>query len=61
MTTELIGFVFLLVLYFLPSAVAVLNKHKQINPIMIINLLLGWTILGWVIALAWSVSNNKDK
>jgi len=42
----------LLVLYFVPTAVAVNRAHHQLSAILIINLFLGWTFLGWVIALA---------
>jgi hypothetical protein len=42
----------LLVLYFVPTAVAVHRAHHQLSAILIINLFLGWTFLGWVIALA---------
>ncbi len=53
--------VFLFILYFVPTMVAISRKHKQQNPISIINFLLGWTIIGWIICLAWSVSDNKEK
>jgi len=42
-------------IYFLPSFVANSNKHKNLTGIILLNLLLGWTFLGWVIALVWSV------
>jgi hypothetical protein len=42
----------------LPSVVARLRNHKNTNSICIINLFFGWTILGWVICLAWSASSN---
>lgn len=46
----------LMVLYFLPSINAYGRGHHQKHPILTINLFLGWTVLGWVIALAWSSS-----
>ena len=45
-----------LVLYCLPSIVALLRGHHQTAPILVINLLLGWTLVGWAPALALSVS-----
>jgi Superinfection immunity protein len=42
----------LLILYFVPTAVAVKRAHHQLPAILIINVFLGWTFLGWVIALA---------
>ena len=46
-------------IYFIPSIVACCKKHTKENSIIVINLFLGWTFLGWVIALAWSVSESK--
>ena len=47
------GIIFLLI-YFLPTIIAAKNQNKDVSAIFIINLLLGWTFLGWVIALAWA-------
>ncbi len=44
--------------YFLPSVIAEKRLHKNKIPIAIVNLFFGWTILGWVICLAWSTSSN---
>ena len=30
-------------------------------PIVIINLFAGWTLLGYIVALAWSVSNESNE
>jgi hypothetical protein len=40
--------------YFLPTLIAIRRGHLQSTPIFILNLLLGWTGLGWVGALIWS-------
>ncbi|MBP7215933.1 MAG: superinfection immunity protein, partial [Candidatus Omnitrophica bacterium] len=44
---ELLLVVGIVVLYFLPSLVAFLRQHKNKLAIFLLNLLLGWTILGW--------------
>jgi len=41
--------------YFLPSLIAFLRQHKNKLAIFILNILLGWTGLGWTVALVWSV------
>lgn len=46
----------MLVLYFLPSFVAAARNHHNGWSIFVVNLFFGWTLLGWVICLAWSVS-----
>lgn len=56
----LVGIIFLVVggigIYFLPAIVATFRNHHQANAIAILNLFLGWTLLGWVIALVWSAT-----
>jgi T4 superinfection immunity protein len=41
-----------LVLYLLPVVVGALRHVPDLGSIAVLNLLLGWTALGWVIALA---------
>ncbi|MGF6607075.1 uncharacterized membrane protein YqaE (UPF0057 family) [Paraburkholderia sp. WSM4175] len=48
----------LVLLYFLPGLVARFRKHRNMNAIAITNLLFGWTILGWGVALVWAVKND---
>src|SRR5438477_7015589 len=45
--------VFLLPLYVLPTILAWKKTHRM--PILLLNLLLGWTLLGWVGALVWAL------
>ena len=49
-------FVIVAVIYFLPTIVAISNSHKQSDAIILLNLLTGWTGLGWLGALIWSVA-----
>jgi hypothetical protein len=48
----IIGF---LAVYLLPSYIAKKREHPFYPSILVINALLGWTILGYVAALAWAV------
>jgi hypothetical protein len=48
----------LIIGYFLPAIVASLRRHANAAAILILNLFLGWTFLGWVIALIWSATSN---
>lgn len=45
-----------LALYFLPLIIAAARKHNQILPITLITIFLGWTFLGWLVAIIWSLS-----
>lgn len=40
--------------YFLPAIAASCRKHHNALAIFMLNLLLGWTLIGWVIAIVWS-------
>lgn len=58
-SSVLLGFVLyalIVLIYFIPSFIAAKRNHHQFGPIVVINILLGWTLLGWAAALAWSVS-----
>lgn len=55
---SLLIILFCLFIYFIPTINAASNKHKNGTPIFIINLLLGWTFVGWVVALAWSCTKK---
>lgn len=48
-------------LYFLPLIVAWLRGHHNKASIFLLNLFLGWTVIGWIVALIWSASAIKQK
>lgn len=46
----------ILFLYFWPSLIAGDRRHPNAWPILVLNLFLGWTLIGWVAALIWSLT-----
>jgi Superinfection immunity protein len=44
------------VIYLLPAAVAQVRRHHQTTAIVGLNLLLGWTFIGWAVALVWALT-----
>jgi len=49
--------VFGVVVYCAPSMIAAYRNHPNLGPIILVNLLLGWTCgIGWIVALVWSLS-----
>ncbi len=50
--------VVLLGLYFLPTIVGAARKVVNIGSVFAINLLLGWSLIGWVVALAMALRTN---
>lgn len=43
--------------YLLPSIIAVVRRHVYSVRICLVNILLGWTIYAWVVALVWSTTS----
>lgn len=57
MTTIII----IVILYFLPSIVSLLNTKKDNLPsVMIVNLALWWTFIWWIIALVMAVWTDYE-
>ena len=51
-------FIVLLLIYFVPTMVA--GNKKNSMGVYILNIFLGWTFIGWVIALVWAVTLEKN-
>lgn len=49
--------IMIICIYFLPI---IIGRHKKnIMAIGVINFFLGWTLIGWVLALIWAVMEEK--
>jgi uncharacterized membrane protein len=56
------GWMVLVVLvYFVPSMIAVTRQHRNRKALFILNLLLGWTVLAWIGALVWAYWNDARR
>ena len=55
---------FIFTIYFLPFLIALIRNHTDSTAIFVLNLFLGLTFFGWVVALVWAVkkfdSNSKN-
>lgn len=49
----------ILALYFVPTILAFVNKKDNKASIGALNFFLGWTFIGWVVALVWALSVDK--
>jgi hypothetical protein len=47
-------------LYFIPAIVAASKNKRNSGAIFGLNLLLGWTIVGWVASLVWALTNDAE-
>jgi hypothetical protein len=54
-----VSFSFILAIYFVPTMVA-WNKRSR-GSVAAINFFLGWTIVGWVVALAWALKDDPPR
>jgi hypothetical protein len=54
----LIALATILFFYFLPSIVG--RKKKNALAIFLLNLLLGWSLIGWVVALVWASTKESQ-
>lgn len=48
--------VVLFVMYWLPTLIAVIRRTPAARGVAMINFFLGWTIVGWVVALVMALS-----
>jgi hypothetical protein len=47
-------------IYLLPALLAEQRRHRNLVAILLLNLFLGWTFLGWVGALIWSIYRERS-
>lgn len=54
--SEWVLLILAVLLYLFPSIVARYREHHNATAIFLLNLFLGWSILGWIGALVWSAT-----
>lgn len=62
------GFVLLLILaclvgllvYLLPALLAWSMRHPHLMGVTLLDVLLGWTVIGWLAALIWALVSGRD-
>ncbi|EDU6304658.1 superinfection immunity protein [Salmonella enterica] len=54
---KIIVLAFIIPIYLLPGIIASTRKHKNATAIWILDIFLGWSCLGWLVALIWSFTN----
>jgi hypothetical protein len=46
------------VMYFLPAILAFARNKRDTTSILLLNFFLGWTLIGWVVALVWALKTD---
>lgn len=47
-----------LLIHFLPSFIAFSREHKSRMLILLLNVVLGWTGIGWIVLMIWAVKGS---
>ena len=62
----IVGIIFIVALwlagsaaYFAPTIIALARKSRDIGVVIAVNMFLGWTLVGWVVALAFALRDNS--
>ena len=57
-----LGLIFMIIiglLHFVPSVIAFLRDHQSKWAILVLNIVLGWSGIGWIAALIWSLTGVR--
>jgi len=50
----------MIISYWLPTLLAFHWRHRNRTAILLVNLFLGWTVIGWVVSLIWACTGNRE-
>jgi hypothetical protein len=53
-TVNVILLLLILLIYMLPTLIAFSREHPRRLDITVINILVGWTLIGWIIVFLWA-------
>jgi len=53
--------IFPLAIYLIPTIIAIVRRQSNMVAVILIDILAGWTLVGWVIALVLSLTTPKVK
>jgi hypothetical protein len=56
--TGVIAVIVLFSCYFMPAIIALLRDKCGAGGIALVNFFLGWTVIGWLLALVWASSGK---
>ncbi len=50
-----------LAIYFIPVIIAYVRRHNNFMAICLLTIFTGWTFLGWLAALLWSLNSDVER
>ena len=51
---------FLFAMYWLPTLIAIVRQTPSALGVAMVNFFLGWTVIGWVMALVWALAAHNS-
>jgi len=53
-TTTVIVLMLILLIYLLPTLIAYSREHPRRVEIVVVNIIFGWTLIGWIVVFLWA-------
>ena len=60
-TTVVILLMVVLLLYLLPTLIAYGREHSRRQLVAIANILVGWTLIGWILVFLWAALGHVEE
>jgi len=61
-TTTILMLMAIVLLYMLPTLIAFGREHPRRQDLAVVNILLGWTLIGWIAVFLWaSLVQTEDE
>jgi uncharacterized membrane protein len=59
-TTNIIMLVLIVLIYMLPTLIAFGREHPRRQDVAVLNILLGWTLIGWFVVFLWALLTRVE-
>jgi hypothetical protein len=53
-TSTILMLIAVIIIYILPTIIAYGREHPRRQDVLVLNLLLGWTLIGWIGVFLWA-------
>ena len=61
-TSTILMLLAIVVIYLLPTLIAFGREHPRRQDVAVANILLGWTLIGWIVVFLWaSLAHVEDQ
>ena len=59
-TTAILMVLAIVVIYMLPTLIAFGREHPRRQDVALVNILLGWTLIGWIAVFLWAALTHVE-